>query len=267
DSKPTMKKFQNLSQKFYKNWPYEMWAYSIPKALLNNLNVGYYLIYNNKLGENKLYDYVDENGWWYYASRPVESLEKIKSDHYAKYFQKEDYKIYDLDTPMPYIYFQDKIYSADLNEQFKKLLYSDLRTGAFALSDYTGIVPFQYEDFESSANTTKDFEKLQKKFQILKINMNKNNKLTLTVSAERPVLMIRNEAYHEGWKVKINKKKGNIIQINYLQQGVYLNKGINEISFTFFPKNLYYGIIISLFFLIIFVGVTLGVVLQKILRK
>ncbi|MBN2547151.1 MAG: hypothetical protein JXB50_15220, partial [Spirochaetes bacterium] len=28
DSKPTMKKFQNLSQKFYKNWPYEMWAYS-----------------------------------------------------------------------------------------------------------------------------------------------------------------------------------------------------------------------------------------------
>jgi hypothetical protein len=265
EGKPIFKEMSKITLMFYSNWPYEMWAYLIPKYLLSNMNVEYYLNYYNSTGENAINEYKDTNNNLYYSTRPLNFIdelnhttsrdEKERKGSYQKYFKEPNFKIHTLDKPMPYLYFQNKLYYANVNEQYNKLLYTDLKRGAFISNSY--LIPLevqQEQPIEKSGNTTEDFEKLQNgKNQIIDIDMKRNNKLTLKVKIENPTMLVRNEAFHPGWKVYIDNKEDKILPINYIQQGVFLKKGEYQITFKFFPKALYMGLIVSLIFLIILI--------------
>lgn len=281
DAKPVFREMSRIILTFYKNWPYEMWPYVIPRYLLSNMNVGYFIQYDNSLSEeNKLYDYKDAEGRLFYATRPPELLEKIADERYEKYFKLSYFKIHKLDKPMPYIYFQNKLYSAVKEDQLKKLLFADLRSGAYISNSFSNILPLQKEPtddikitnnisnekqkiiddeiIEKQKKMQAEFEKLQsEKNQIININMRKTNQLSLTVKVEEPCMLIRSEAFHPGWKVIINDKEGKIVPLNYLMQGIYLEKGQYNITFKFFPKSLAFGLIISLCFLVIIIIIIL----------
>ncbi|MBN2546329.1 MAG: hypothetical protein JXB50_11065 [Spirochaetes bacterium] len=279
EGKPVFKKMSHITSYFYKNWPYEMWAYILPKNLLSNMNVGYILTYNHKLGENKIYDFMDNSGAWFYTTRPLSFIKEIredrsKGDNYPKYFNNPKFEIHKIDTPMPYIYFQKKLYIATERQQLDQLLYVNLRKGAYISNSYT--LPLTHEIFNKKPlNMTSDeyenfqyreFDKFQKeKVKILQMKNKWNNKLELKVNVTEPCLMVRNEAFHPDWKVKINNKPGKIICINYIQQGVYLSKsGTYNIVFNFLPKVVYYGLIISLFFLFMLLIITAIFLFKKI---
>ncbi len=277
EGKPVFKKMNQITSYFYKNWPYEMWAYAMPKNLLSNMNVGYILNYNHKLGNNNIYDYMDDTGRWFYATRPLSFINEIrddssKGDNYPKYFNNPEFRIHKIDTPLPYIYFQKNLFIATENQQFEHLLFTNLRKGAYISNTFT--LPLTHEIFiKKPANMTgedfetnqyKEFSKFQKdKINILKMENKWNNKLLLKVVVSEPCMMIRNEVFHPDWKVKINNKPGKIYPVNYLQQGVYLTGGTYNIEFNFFPKVVYYGLLISLTFLFMLLFIIFIITLKK----
>lgn len=266
DAKPIFEKMNKIVNKFYNNWPYEMWAYLLPKRLLSNMNVGYILIYEHKLGENRVYEYKDGE-IDYYSIAPIEYIKQMKEnahlkleEKYRSNFKKAEFKIHMLEEPLPYLYFQNRIVvENNEEEQFKKLLYFDLREAVFAKSEFEKIIkPQLNKDIdEKKVNYLENFKRLQEKNKILKVDMKKNNRLELFVDINEPCFLIRVEAYHPDWEVKINGKKGKIVCVNFFQQGVYLEKGRHEIVFSFFPKAVLRGFIISI---VSFIGI-LGIIL------
>ncbi|MBN2546234.1 MAG: YfhO family protein, partial [Spirochaetes bacterium] len=260
DSKPIITNIRKILESFYVNFPYQIVAFGFPKHLLSNMNVGHIIAYNNLLEENKLYNYNIE-GIDYYFIRKKEYLENLNEELYDFYFRHFDgpgLKIHDIEKPLPYIYFQNIIYKADMNIQKELLFKEDLSNFAMikpdddiSISTKTQKI-LNIEDLKNlNVHSREQFEEIQNKNKIININKKFYNKLKLTAEVNEPVLMVRNEAFHPDWKILINGKKEKLFQVNYVQQGVLLKPGRHEIIFEFFPERLKTGIFISLLALII----------------
>jgi hypothetical protein len=80
--------------------------------------------------------------------------------------------------------------------------------------------------------------------------------ITASIEMEGEGLIVFSEIYYpNGWECFVNNKMVEIIEINGLLRGIYLNEGFNEIKMTFNPKDLKISKIISLFsFFIIGLG-------------
>lgn len=212
------------------------------------MNVSHLLVYNNLKEENRLYDYSND-GIDYYATRKKETLEGINwylmVDHYFPNFGGAPFKIYKLEEPMPYIYFQNVIYEAERSIQQDRIMKEDLRKYTLMQSGTAADFPmfdlFNKEDH----NTKQQFDELQLKNRIIDIDKKYYNKLKVKVQIKEPCVMVRNEAYSPDWKVYVNGKETQLFKVNFIQQGVLLGQGEYNIVFNYSPKLYIMGVIIS----------------------
>lgn len=246
DSKPLIKKLKLALKSFYERFPYELVSYDFPKKLLSNMNVGYLLAYNNTMEENRIYNHEENKTEYYLISKP--ETYKVIGDYFNK-FKEPVFKVYTLDEPMPYLYFQDKLYKAETLLHREKLIKEDLRKFALLPDDITLDYPQFNENLKIIENNKNQFDDLQSRNQIISIKKY-YNKLILNVKINDQVLLVRNEVYHPGWKVFVNNVEKKILEVNYLHQGVILEPGVHSITFKFTPKNIELSLKISLMTLI-----------------
>ncbi|MBN2547163.1 MAG: YfhO family protein, partial [Spirochaetes bacterium] len=238
DTKPVIKSMYDVMTKFMEGYPYQMVPICYPLNFLKNMNVGYLVF--KRYGETKIdMETANLNGIEYNCIKTTDDL----------YSEPENKSlIMNIIDPLPYIYTQDKIKKMDLNEQMEKLITQNLKKIAYIEPDNQSLNNFIKND--RSEGDENEFKRLQESNKIISIDRNYANKLSLRIDIQNPSLLIRSEVYHKGWKVFIDGKKQDVIRVNFLQQGVWLDKGTHTVEFKFFPQSMKYGFIVSAVFLL-----------------
>ncbi len=78
------------------------------------------------------------------------------------------------------------------------------------------------------------------------INKWNNNKLIFTVNTNKKCFLFISNSFFPGWKAYINNKETKIYKTDYNFQGVFLDKGNNNVIFKFEPFYFYIGELISI---------------------
>jgi uncharacterized membrane protein YfhO len=60
--------------------------------------------------------------------------------------------------------------------------------------------------------------------------------MNIEIEVQKPALLIATDVYHPGWKVSIDGKEAEPIQVNYLQRGVWLDEGKHMVKWIFRPS-------------------------------
>ncbi|OHD14652.1 MAG: hypothetical protein A2Y41_05955 [Spirochaetes bacterium GWB1_36_13] len=89
----------------------------------------------------------------------------------------------------------------------------------------------------------------------LKIVKYEDNKITIEVNSNKKSLLVLSELYYPGWKVYVNGKKEDLLEVNNILRGNIIQKGQNVVEYVYEPKGVKVGVIISLItlFLSIFI--------------
>ncbi|MBN2547003.1 MAG: YfhO family protein, partial [Spirochaetes bacterium] len=258
DAKPMISEMTYLAKKITDGWPLELYYNKFPYFVLNNLNVKYMMVPDGLIDDDgvmireidkiKVYELYNDEKLDLMNEEGLIFNSLIKSD-------KID--MIELDEPLPYAYTQDKMVRLTENEQYNHLVNSDLRLFAMINKDAKAAKELLIDSdnmIKSIVNDKKSFKDLQQKNKILKIDKQHANSLELEIEVTVPSLLIRTEMYHKGWHVKVDGREADLIKTNYMLQGVFLDKGLHKVEYSFFPDNVKMGLIItvsSLFVLII----------------
>jgi len=225
-SKPLEPRFRAAVQQFTDGMPYDLMFRRVPALsggtsldaagyFLRNMNVG--LIVGN----------LDAPPTWMNQTHGLEVLS--------------------LPEPLPYAYFQDVVVELGEDEQQARLLGSDLRRAAYVPP---GTRPgFELSPDRGTGAATRDdverFARLQERNQVISTDRRQANRQVLEVEVAEPTLLVVAETWHEGWTAQIDGAVAQVLRVNDLQQGLFVEPGRHRIELSFFPPALGAGFLAS----------------------
>jgi len=72
------------------------------------------------------------------------------------------------------------------------------------------------------------------------------NRITVEVNLSHPGFLVLSETMYPGWNAYENNREYNVLTVNHLFRGLYLNKGNHKIEFVFEPISYKIGLFISI---------------------
>ncbi len=270
DAKPISMDMVEIASSFLKGFPYEMWTVKYPKNFLKNMSVSHFIAHDGIIEDENVFKNIeDENSDedeknYYYFQKDEEILSKFDNDDldYNDIYKSPKIKIYDIVEPVPMVYTQDKILIVDKDEQREKLLFGNMKDFACVYPDDTLII--EKIKSKSPDEITEDFNDIITRNRIIESDFTKANKISIKAEIKVSSLMIINELYNPGWKLKIDGNRENLSKVNFMLQGFWLDKGYHEIELTFFPKSIMIGLIISLISAIALIAAIMYYLIKKI---
>jgi hypothetical protein len=85
------------------------------------------------------------------------------------------------------------------------------------------------------------------------------NSLTVEAEATRPGLLVLNEMWIQGWRVRVDGQPAPVLPVNIAQVGVWLEAGRHTVYFTFLPRGVLLGGTLSLGGLVIMLALAVRV--------
>jgi len=142
---------------------------------------------------------------------------------------------------LPRVYTINNIVFASEEEQFTKLVSDDLHKAVYVSADSS------IGNTESNnTDIIYDFNEIQEKNRIKKINYDNPNKISVEVEIIVPSMLVFSEVWHPGWKSTVDDKPAEVYRVNYCQRGVWLNEGNHKVILSFKPKAWHFGMIATL---------------------
>jgi len=271
DAKPLISEMYNVISSFTQGWPYELYSNYFPVNFLKNINVKYLVVPEGLLDEDgmQIKEIKGMKAYEIYDSDKIKEKEG-RGFNFFTLLKNENINILDVEEPLPYIYTQDKVIKLDNNKQLDLLINDDLKKYAVVNKDINNVKLQDLSDLNfQDSGYERSFNELQEK-NVIKITKRKVNTLELEAEIARDSLLVRSDMFHDGWSVKVNGVKKELIKTNYMLQGVWLEKGKHTVKFSFFPKSFKNGLIISsvsILILIVLLMSNLNFLKRKISRK
>jgi hypothetical protein len=69
-----------------------------------------------------------------------------------------------------------------------------------------------------------------------------SHRVTVTTEMAAPGLLVLSDTYYPGWRVSVDGSPADLIRVNYILRGVFLDDGAHEVVFHFAPMVLYVGL-------------------------
>jgi hypothetical protein len=231
NAKPVFPRFERAMSAFTVNAPYQAWLVKLPR-FLSNMNVGY-LIADR---EPTYHVYVDRDHADFDAA--VARLPLLA--------QTPRFDIRALPPPLPYAYTQDRVFVAGPDEQFTRIMETDLREAAY-ISPEAGVEHQAILASSARMDTPPPghFEELQKANAVMDVERQSPNRKVIRVAVQRPALLIIAEAWYPGWRARVDGKRAAVWEVNSMQQGVWVTPGTHVIELYFRPDALGYGALAS----------------------
>lgn len=91
-----------------------------------------------------------------------------------------------------------------------------------------------------------------------------SGEINLSVKQDTSGYLVVQQAYYPGWKVAVDGDEGEIVKVNDVFLGVYLEPGEHQIEFSFNPVDFYVGAAITLVFVCILITACLVEVVKSI---
>ncbi len=157
---------------------------------------------------------------------------------------------------MPRVFTQDRIVECTAEEARSELMGGDLRRSAFLEIDpdktgdrsdepwaKAGEV-MSYDEFKERGGDNEavvHFEELQKSNRIDSVRLPTPNRMVIEMRVEKPSLLITTDVWYPGWEVKVDGSCRRPSMVNYLQRGVWLERGNHLIEWSFHPPAVKWG--------------------------
>ncbi len=260
DMKPLEKRFRKAFEEAYGrpvDWPL-YWDFPRPvhPAFLSNMSVEYLL-----------------------DSRPAgifpgETAVKLESD--------PDFYLHTNPGVLPRAFTLDRLVKCSEDEAREELVKGDLREGVFIdganqLSVISNQLPGAGErtDYRSEAEIPRHrpggafrdrslitdygsfdagprdeyiarFKELQAENPIAELDFSNPNRVKIAVGASRPAMLVLTDIWYPGWKAVVDGAPSFLFRVNYLQRGVWLEKGSHKVEMIFRPRSWMIGASISI---------------------
>jgi hypothetical protein len=203
------------------------------QEFLNNFSVGYFL-----------------------SSTPKEIFIGEKGIPFS--YNNSNFFVHINHSALPRIYTIDTLIIASDKEQFRELLYGDLRKAVYVTPE---------EGIGSRERVEKDyiphFKNLQWVNPIKQVNFSNPNQINIDVNIAIPSMLVLTEVWYPGWETTVDNKQTKIYRVNYCQRGIWLEKGSHHVKLEFRPLAWRIGIGISLGTM----GLMLGLLMVNIPKK
>jgi hypothetical protein len=165
--------------------------------------------------------------------------------------QTSSLSVHSLPEPLPYVYTQDRIVGIEDEGQLERLVTGDLRRAAYLAPGPAADLPATSlgddpGDGPASAAEIERFDELQKSNAIMRVGRERPNRTDVEIEVEEPAMLVLAETWHPGWRARVDGRRAEVLQVNYLQQGVWLDSGRHTVELEFFPSSLAYGLIVTL---------------------
>lgn len=72
------------------------------------------------------------------------------------------------------------------------------------------------------------------------------NRIDIRASSAAPAILVLGENHYPGWRATINGQPAEIMQVNYNLRGIQLPPGKHEVSFTYRPRSVLLGCLLSI---------------------
>jgi uncharacterized membrane protein YfhO len=73
-----------------------------------------------------------------------------------------------------------------------------------------------------------------------------NNQIVLEADSKEGSFLVLSDTFYPGWVARVDGKEQEILQANYNYRALAMESGVHQIVFSFEPKSVKYGQIISL---------------------
>ncbi len=156
---------------------------------------------------------------------------------------------YELTHVLPRIYFQDRWAVADDEKQLAALRDYDLRAIGYCELEMWSGRPYREEVLEADPLDEEEwidhFMSLQKKNELLAIDVSSPNRLEMDIKVNRPSVLVVTDLWHPDWRATVDGKGEKIWRVNYLQRGVWVGPGRHRIVMEFLPASLKRGLALT----------------------
>jgi hypothetical protein len=237
DMKPLERRFKQAFEEAYGRpvgWPL-YWEFPRPvySSFLSNMSVGYLL------------DSRPDNPF------PGGQTEKLESS--------PDFYIHENPGALPRAFTMDRVVESSEAEAMKELVEGDLRKGVFiennkqlTVNGEPSSAPIiDYKSYTSHYKVTdpasfKHFNELQFTNPVTRLDLTNPNRIDVDIAVTKPAMLVLTEIWYPGWEAVVDGEPVELYRVNYLQRGVWLNKGEHRVELIFRPKSWRIGMNISI---------------------
>ncbi|MCE9613764.1 MAG: YfhO family protein [Lentisphaerae bacterium] len=208
-AKPILPRFEKAIEPFVTGQPYCLSLNILSPAFMRNMNVGFFIAPEQR-------------------SLPWPVVARVEGAVVCR-----------LDAPLPWVYTQDRIVAADDARQLEVLQSGDLREAVLVEPEVTARLP------NRGASDVAAFAALQATNRILRVDRSRPNRLTVEADIAREAMLVIVECWHPGWTAKVDGRPVPVWQVNYLQQGLWLERGRHTVELSFMPESVRRGVAVS----------------------
>ena len=72
------------------------------------------------------------------------------------------------------------------------------------------------------------------------------NRVELRTRADAPAVLVLGENYYPGWRAEVDGREAEVLRVNYNLRGVEVPAGEHEVRFTYRPRSLTFGVLVTL---------------------
>jgi uncharacterized membrane protein YfhO len=98
---------------------------------------------------------------------------------------------------------------------------------------------------ELSPEEREHFDGLQQRNRILRVDRGRANRMLIEAEMATPAMLVITECWHPGWRAEVDGRPVPLWQVNYLQQGLWVEPGRHTIRLGFFPRSVRWGALVS----------------------
>jgi len=228
-------RFTAVTQRFATGHPYNLCMLRLPRFLAN-MNTGYVIGF--RLGDES-----SDPSWFH------REIYQAQLQHYLDNLplvaRTQRFEIRAVPDPLPRAYAQERVLVAKPQEQMDELVDGDLRQAVFvdrSVVERLGIdpaAPGRLPDIR------KAFGDVQQRNRVWSFDRSDPNRLRLRVEFEQAAMLVINQVNPPGWRAWVDAREVELFDVNYLQQGVWLERGQHEVVLRFQPARIPYGLAVS----------------------
>ncbi len=191
---------------------------------------------------------------------------------YVQIEESPDYYLHFNRQALPRAFTLDRIVLCSAEEAMNELVKGNLRSGVFVeegnrlavigdrcprgslstdyrlpitdnrlpITDYRSLDPGSEEEYLAH------FERLQQANPITRLDFSHPNRVAVELLVTEPAMLVLTEIWHPSWEVRVDGRPGNLLRVNYIQRGVYLEPGEHRVEMDFRPRPWRIGAGISL---------------------
>jgi hypothetical protein len=94
-----------------------------------------------------------------------------------------------------------------------------------------------YSSFQRDPGSIKHFNELQVANTINELDLSNPNRVQLTIDINIPSMVVMTDVWHPDWSAEVDGHPAVLFRVNYLQRGLWLEKGIHKVIMTFVPGS------------------------------